>query len=290
MDNKLRSSRKILITVLICLIVAAVLICGVVYLMSKLSDYGSSAAITAEETPEEEEIIEQETVETVPENRYSTEGFYEIKGIKYYYHSGYEGIPGVDVSSYQSTIDWSAVKDAGVEFAMIRVGYRGWTTGVLDEDDRFKEHIEGALAAGLDVGVYFFSQALTVEEAVEEANFTVDLIKDYDITYPVIFDWEEVAAENARTNEMNMRLLTSCADAFCRTVEDAGYRGGIYFNQAYGYEQINLLSLKDYEFWLAEYAEYPTFAYDFQMWQYTDKGSVPGIDGNVDLNILFRKK
>ena len=173
---------------------------------------------------------------------------------------------------------------------MVRVGYRGWSSGELDLDDDFKAHIEGALNAGLDVGVYFFSQALNVDEAVEEALFTIEQIKDYDITLPVVFDWEEVDAESARTNEMDMRQLTSCAQAFCKTVEDAGYTGGVYFNQAYGYEQLNLYSLKDHVLWLAEYDEHPSFLYDFQMWQYTDSGTVPGIDGDVDMNILFRKK
>lgn len=290
MDNKLRSSRKILIIALVCVIAVIIVGWGIISLASRLLDYSQRTMISQEEMELTEDYSEELPVDTMPENRYTAEGFYEIKDIRYYYYSGYEGIPGVDVSSYQTDIDWEKVKESGIDFAMVRVGYRGWSSGELDLDDCFKEHIEGALAAGLDVGVYFFSQALTVDEAIEEAHYTIEQIKDYDISCPVVFDWEEVEAENARTNEMNMRILTSCAEAFCRTVEDAGYEGGIYFNQAYGYEQLNLYSLKDYTLWLAEYADYPTFLYDFQMWQYTNEGKVPGIEGNVDLNILFRRK
>ncbi len=289
MKNKLRSSRKLLIVMLICVIAVTFVVWGLVSLGTKLLDYGRSATIVDDEVQTEEPAVEK-PIEVMDENRYTAEGFYEIQGVRYYYYGGYEGIPGVDVSSFQSMIDWPAVKEAGVEFAMIRVGYRGWSSGELDLDDDFKAHIEGALNAGLDVGVYFFSQALNVDEAVEEALFTIEQIKDYDITLPVVFDWEEVDAESARTNEMDMRQLTSCAQAFCKTVEDVGYTGGVYFNQAYGYEQLNLYSLKDHVLWLAEYDDHPSFLYDFQMWQYTDSGTVPGIDGDVDMNILFRKK
>lgn len=289
MDNKLQSSQKILITVLICAVVFVFAAWGIAVLASRLMDYGSGTISSQEQTQTPLEQT-QPDIPQIPENRYNAEGFYEIGGIRYYYHSGYEGIPGVDVSSYQSDINWEAAKEAGIKFAMVRVGYRGWSTGELDLDNCFREHMEGALAAGLDVGVYFFSQALTVEEAEEEARYTLEQIKDYEITCPIVFDWEEVAAEDARTNEMDMRLLTACAEAFCRTIEEAGYEAGVYFNQAYGYEQLNLYSLQDHVFWLAEYAEYPTFLYDFKIWQYTNEGKVSGIEGDVDLNIMFRKK
>lgn len=290
MDNKLRSSRKILVGVLIGVIAAVVVACAVMVLASKLMAYGERHAVSGEKEQNDEVTVEVRDEPQVAENKYNPEGFYEINNIRYYYHSGYEGRPGVDVSSYQTDIDWQAVKEAGIEFAMIRAAYRGWTSGALSTDECFTDHIEGALAAGLDVGVYFFSQALTIEEAVEEAEYTLDLIRDYEIACPVVFDWEEVASDTARTNEMDMRMLTACAEAFCRTVEEAGYRGGVYFNQAYGYEQLNLYSLRGYVLWLAEYDTHPSFAYDFQLWQYTNEGSVPGINGDVDLNIMFRKK
>ena len=195
----------------------------------------------------------------------------------------------MDVSAYQTSVDLSAVKEAGIDFAMVRVGYRGYSSGELDEDDYFLSHLEGAIEAGLHVGVYFFSQALTPDEAREEAQYVLDKIEGYALQYPVVFDWEEMHVP-ARTDEMNMLMLTSCAQAFCETVEAAGYRAGVYFNQAYGYGQLNLVSLKDYVFWLAEYADTPSFSYDFQIWQYTNEGQVPGIEGPVDLNIAFHRK
>ena len=129
---------------------------------------------------------------------------------------------------------------------------------------------------------------MTPEEAVEEAEYVLNWIEGYDIRYPVVFDWEEVE-DTARTDDMNMLMLTSCAEAFCKTIEEAGYTASIYFNQVYGYTQLNLVSLMEYDFWLAEYAETPTFVYDFQMWQYTNEGTVSGISGPVDLNIYFKK-
>ena len=294
MKKKPRGNRAMtLIVVFICVALVFAALWGIVTGIAKLMHYGENATIQqepeTEETPSEEpeEVVVEE--EALNRNTYNTDGFYNIDGIRYYHGGDLEGVAGIDVSSYQKNIDWQAVKDAGIAFAMIRVGYRGYTTGELDEDDCFQEHMEGALAAGLDVGVYFFSQALTPEEAEEEAEYVLDKISDYSITYPVVFDWEEVQVQ-ARTDEMNMLMLTSCAQAFCQKVEEAGYRAGIYFNQAYGYEQLNLVSLKDYLFWLAEYDEVPSFAYAFQMWQYTNEGSVPGIEGPVDLNIYFRKR
>lgn len=289
MMHKLRSSRIILIV--ICLLALLAVVWGVLTVTTKLMDYSQRTAVKEQTVEEIEEEIEAEPQEEyAPKNTYSADGFYDINGIRYYYAGGCEGIAGVDVSSYQENVDWDAVKDAGVDFAIIRVGYRGWSTGELDLDDRFHDHMQGAISAGIDVGAYFFSQALTVDEAIEEALYTLEQIQGYDISYPIIFDWEEVEAPDARTNEMNMLLLTSCAEGFCQTIEEAGYDAGVYFNQAYGYQQLNLQSLMEYDFWLAEYASYPTFMYDFQMWQYTNEGTVPGIEGNVDLNISFRKK
>ncbi len=263
---------------------------GITALLDKLYQYGQSATIGSD--PEQSDVQqlpqEDDPRDQLPKNNYDPHGFYEENGILFYESDGVKGVPGVDVSAYQTEIDWQAVKDAGVEFAMIRVGYRGYSTGKLDLDDCFLSHIQGALDAGLDVGVYFFSQALTPEEAEEEANYVLTWIEGYDITYPVVFDWEEVDTE-ARTDEMNMLMLTSCAQRFCQVIEQAGYEAGVYFNQAYGYQQLNLVSLKDHTFWLAEYSQAPTFYYDFELWQYTNEGTVPGIDGPVDLNIRFIK-
>lgn len=193
---------------------------------------------------------------------------------------------GIDVSSHQGQIDWAAVAADGVEFAMIRVGYRGYTEGDTTMDELFYDNVRGALDHGIAVGVYFFSQAITEEEAVEEAEIVLRAVEGLDITYPVVFDWEDIPQE-ARTDGMDPVTLTGCAEAFCETVEAAGYRAGVYFNQVFGYQRYNLLTLEPYVFWLAQYDDVPDFHYDFQMWQYTDDGTVAGIEGPVDLNLSF---
>ena len=289
--------RMTLVIVFICVALAFAVLWGIVTGIEKLMHYGENATIETP-PPSSQEPVEPELPEIAPEaeealakNRYSADGFYERNGIRYYHGGDYEGVPGIDVSSYQEDIDWDAVKESGIEFAIIRVGYRGYKSGELDLDNCFVEHLEGALAAGLEVGVYFFSQALSPEEAKEEAVFVLEQIKDYPITYPVVYDWEEIdGATDARTNEMNMLMLTSCAQAFCETIKAGGYEPCIYFNQAYGYQQFNLLSLEEHMFWLAEYDPFPSFAYHFHMWQYTNEGVVPGIEGHVDMNIAFRIK
>lgn len=293
MKQKKRGNRGLrLVIIFICVALLFAVVWGITTVLDRLSRYGDSTVIQSEAAdpePEEENIAQQEeTEDPLPPNDYAPDGFDERNGFKIYSSDGIIGVPGIDVSAYQPDIDWTEVKASGIEFAMIRVGYRGYGSGKLDLDDCFLKHMQGALDAGLDVGVYFFSQALTPEEAVEEAEYVLTWIEGYDITCPVVFDWEEVDAP-ARTDDMNMVMLTSCAEAFCKTVEEAGYEAAVYFNQAYGYQQFNLVSLREYQFWLAEYADVPTFAYDFQMWQYTNEGTVPGINGPVDLNIYFKQ-
>ena len=196
-------------------------------------------------------------------------------------------IPGVDVSYYQGKIDWEQVKASGIEFAMIRLGYRGYgEEGKLMEDKMAYENLEGALDAGLQVGVYFFSQAITVEEAVEEAEFVLQRIKVYDITMPVVFDWEYIS-EEARTAKMDRRTLTDCYKAFSERIAQAGYTPMAYFNTYQSRQLMYLYELEDYPFWLALYSDRMTFPYRFEMWQYTDSGIVPGIEGEVDLNLYF---
>lgn len=282
-----------LVTIFLCVTLGFAAVWGITTMIAKLTDYGNSTSISdnREENPVDEPDHEEvsDPIETLPLNTYDPSGFYTENGLRRYRSEDMVGLAGIDVSSYQQTIDWQQVKNAGVDFAMIRVGYRGYVSGKLDLDDCFLNNMEGAANAGIPVGVYFFSQALTEQEAIEEAEYVLNWIKGYDIQYPVVFDWEEVPAE-ARTDNMNMLMLTSCALAFCKTIEEAGYTPAVYFNQAYGYQQFNLPSLKDYVFWLAAYEETPTFHYDFRMWQYTNQGAVAGISGAVDLNIYFKHK
>ena len=201
-----------------------------------------------------------------------------------------ESITGIDVSSWQKVIDWEQVKASGVEFAMIRLGYRGYEQGVLCMDKYAIANLDGAIAAGLDVGVYFFSQALTPEEAEEEAYYVVENLKPYQehITMPVVYDWEHVSDADARSNDMrDPDILTDCTLAFLQTVEAAGYRPMVYFNRTQSWKYLNLEELKDYEFWLAAYTQRMDFPYKIKMWQYTNKGRVPGIEGDCDINIYF---
>ena len=202
----------------------------------------------------------------------------------------YECLSGIDVSEFQYDIDWQRAAADGVDFAIIRSGYRGYTAGTIKEDPYFRQNIRGAMAAGVSVGVYFFSQATTVGEAKEEAEFVLGQIAGYEITMPVVYDLE-ILAENYRTYNMSRRSIYKCARAFCEAVRAAGYEPMIYMTKDLGYRKYALRELTDYGFWFAEYyTAYPSFVYDFEMWQYSDTGSVAGINGNVDLDLCLRRK
>ena len=195
-------------------------------------------------------------------------------------------VKGIDVSEWQGDIDWQQVKDSGVEFVIIRVGGRGTETGGLYADDMAQTYYEGATEAGLKVGAYIFAQSITVEEAVEEAEFVLDAVKDWDVQMPLVYDWEYVD-EVARTAAMDSRTLTDMAKAFCDTIEAAGYESMLYFGRSQSVDLLNLEELVDYPFWLAMYSTIMDYPYKIDMWQYTDQGTVPGISGNVDMNLLF---
>ena len=193
---------------------------------------------------------------------------------------------GIDVSEWQENIDWQQVKAAGVEFVMLRAGWRGSEQGLLFEDTLAQSHYAGAKAAGLKVGAYFFSQAVSVEEAVEEANFLLDIIKDWKLDMPVVYDWEHIQ-DSYRTGAVDAQLLTDCTKAFCDTVAEAGYQPMVYFNSTLSFDLLYLNELTDYKFWLAQYSNILQYPHRVDMWQYTETGSVPGIGGNVDINLYF---
>ena len=197
---------------------------------------------------------------------------------------------GIDVSKHNGAIDWSQVAADGIEFAFIRVGIRGYgAEGRLVEDEGFEENVESALANGLKVGVYFFSQATTVEEAVEEAEFVKQIIAPYKIECPVVFDVEKIADSEARMNKISVEDRTRMAITFCNEIEKAGYKSMIYYNMEMAALMLDLEQLEDYDKWFAYYNQDIYFPYDFKIWQYTDKGKVAGIDSDVDLNIAFEK-
>lgn len=230
-----------------------------------------------------------EAIEGVPVNRYGLEGFFtDERGRVHYERGGAAARMGIDVSFYQGEVDWPAVAADGVEFVLIRLGYRGYTEGGLKMDSRYEENLRGALDAGLDVGVYFFSQAVTPQEAREEAQFVLDTLAGQALSYPVVFDWEPITpGKEARTDGLDGETLTQCAAAFCAQIAQGGYTPAVYFNQDQGYLTYDLGRLSQYPFWLADYDSAPDFYYHFALWQYTHTGSVAGIQGNVDWNLDF---
>ena len=230
-------------------------------------------------------------LEGVPANELTEESFSSNDGRIEYTGTDYDVLRGVDVSEHQLDIDWKQVAASGVDYAYIRVGWRGYTEGGLFEDAYFERNIQGALDAGLHVGVYMFSQAVTVQEAIEEADFVLERIGKYNVTLPVVFDWEKIEAAEARSHGLTMELRTDCARAFCETVKSAGYVPCVYFNRNLGYYGYDLTRLTDYEFWFSlPESGFPNFYYACDMWQYSFTETVPGIAEPTDMNLWFIAK
>lgn len=194
---------------------------------------------------------------------------------------------GIDVSKWQNNIDWKKVKQSGVEFAMIRVGYRGSQTGKIVMDPYFTKNIKGALNNNIHVGIYFFSMAKTEAEAIEEADWTINAIKNYHITYPVAFDLESFGID--RLAGVSNSQLNKNAVAFLNRIQSAGYTAMHYGSKSKFGPVWNMNILNQYKIWLAHYTNKTNYAGKYNMWQYTSKGIVPGINGNVDLNIAYFK-
>lgn len=193
---------------------------------------------------------------------------------------------GVDVSKYQKKIDWETVAQAGVEFAIIRLGYRGMQSGALVEDPYFKENLKGAKEAGIKVGVYFFSQAVNAVEAVEEASMAIALLEGEELDYPIFIDTEG-GGGTARADSIDAATRTLVCQYFCKTIQNEGYKAGVYSGRNYYYNKLQADALEEYTIWLAEYRETPLYENRYDMWQYTSKGTVAGIEGNVDLNVSY---
>lgn len=193
---------------------------------------------------------------------------------------------GIDVSKWNKTIDWDAVKDAGIEFAIIRCGYRGAVNGALVLDPMYEQNIRGAIEADIPVGVYFFTQAVDEVEAIEEASAVISLIEEYDVDYPVFLDSESTGGVG-RADGLAADERTKIHKAFLETIAAAGYETGIYGSRNWLNDQVDMEELSSYKTWLAEYAEVPEYDGYYHMWQYTSKGTVDGIDTNVDLNLCY---
>ena len=208
---------------------------------------------------------------------------------------------GIDVSHHQGVINWSQVKACGMDFAMIRVGYRGYGSGAIYADDYFETNIRNALAAGMKVGIYFFSQALNEQEAREEASYTIQMIQKYNITYPVVFDWETAPGYRTYDAGLTKSQMNSLADTFCSMVSDAGYIPMVYANESDFTNRFDYSALSaKYYIWYARYiypyggttwyysgGPLPNTSLKYNMWQYMSDGTVPGINGNCDVNVTF---
>ncbi len=222
---------------------------------------------------------------------YDSDKFVKKNGKVSYTGDGYDTTLGVDVSYHQGEINWTKVKEAGYTFAYIRLGYRGYSkSGTLNVDTRYRENIVGAKAAGLQVGVYFFSQAISDAEAIEEANFVLENVKGYRLDLPIVFDPESIPDANARTDGVSGRVFTSNAMAFFQTIEKAGYSGMLYSNARWEALMFDMGLLKNYPIWYADYGKTPRTPYAFNIWQYTESGKVPGIKGRTDINVMMVPK
>ena len=197
---------------------------------------------------------------------------------------------GIDVSAYQKFIDWRTVKNSGIDFAIIRAGYRGYGNGRIVEDELFDYNIQEATKAGMDIGFYFYSQAISVEEAIQEAQFTLQLLSKYNvpIKYPIAIDTEKTPYGTGRADGMSKELRTEVVRAFCNEIQKAGYKTMIYSNKNWLLENLNITSL-NYDVWLAHYTDRTDYQYPYAIWQYTSTGHVNGIVGNVDMNIGYKK-
>ena len=207
--------------------------------------------------------------------------------MKYYVDGKQVSFVGADISKYQDYVDFVKLKKAGIDFVMLRVGARGYGSGQIVMDEYFAENIKRATDAGLLVGVYFFSQAVSEAEAVEEANVVIESVKEYNITYPIAFDMEHIDNDTARIDNLSKEEKTTIAKAFLDTIKNAGYNPIIYGDKEWLIKEIDMSKLTAYDVWLAQTEDVPDYPYQFTMWQYSTDATVDGIAGYANLNISF---
>jgi GH25 family lysozyme M1 (1,4-beta-N-acetylmuramidase) len=293
---------SLLTLAVIALVVTVIILTGQIRELEKKSETLAvyAAAVPEYTYPESTDVVTIDdaylgeisipALENVPRASYDYEKL-ALKNGRYEYAP--DGITtstiGIDVSYHNGTIDWAAVAADGIDFAMIRLGYRGYEEGIIKPDPKFEENIAGAVAAGLDVGVYFYSQAIDTDEALEEAEYVIDMLAPYPITYPVALDIEITEAEDVRANELSGAVLTEVTTVFCERIREEGLRPMVYANKRMAYLKLDMRKICKYDFWYAEYTADtpPTFDYDFRIWQYATDGRVAGIDNDVDMNICF---
>lgn len=240
---------------------------------------------------DQDEYVFAPVLDGVKKHNYSEENFVETDDgeMQYIENGTVVSHKGIDVSKYQGDIDWAAVASDGVEYAFVRLGLRGYGSGKLVLDEYFDQNMRGADAAGIKTGVYFFTQAITVEEAVEEADYVLDNIKDYNVSYPIVFDVEMIVNDDGRANGLSQKERTDITIAFCDRIKAAGFTPMIYGNVKCFTKLLDMTRLNDYEKWYAFYDDYMYMPYEVGIWQYTEKGKVAGINTGVDLNISYKE-
>lgn len=286
--RRLTIKQKIVLCAIVLFFIA--FISAVIIIINVLASASRPVNVIREIESEVEEVGEYDT--NAPFHTYDFKNIVDKYGFKYYYdNSGLQKSKlGIDVSYAQKEIDWQKVKSAGIDFAIIRLGYRGYETGNLHTDEFFEVNVSNAIDAGIEVGVYFFSQAVSVSEAREEAEYVLSTIQDKNITYPVVFDWEVITEAPARTDSVTSDVLSECALEFCSVIESAGFKPMIYASLNLlrsRYDKYNIDMISKYDLWLAEYKDHPDYPYEFKMWQYTNEGKIDGIDFATDLNVYF---
>lgn len=262
---------------------------------SKTTDAETEEETTPDKDGKHVEVVFRDgTSEWIPINPYWKKNNYDFANLVskndllHYYSDGKQvSYLGVDLSKYQKTVDFAAIQSEGIDYCMLRVGSRGYETGNIQEDEKFQEYIAGAEAVGMPIGLYFFSQAVTEEEAIEEANFVISKIGEHKITYPIAFDMEFIENDDSRIETLTKTEKSNIALAFLNRIEEAGYVGMLYGNKEWLLKRIELHRFEDYDIWLAQEDDIPDYPYMYSMWQYSRQGEVYGIDGYVDLNISF---
>ena len=252
------------------------------------ADPEDPGAMKKEEAAQEEPLPTVEAIIEPEANPYGRLDFQYDRN-NYLYCLRQDSYPGVDVSAFQRDIDWQQVKDSGIRFAMLRLGYRGYESGKLVEDEYVQKNLKATKEVGMPIGAYFFSQALTIKEVDEEIAFMLKVLGDYELHMPIVLDWE-IPTEDARTAKMDARTLTALQEYFCETMVEKGYTPMVYFNWHQSNTLLYLNELEAYPFWLALYSNRMTYPYHVEMWQYTASGRVPGIPGEVDINVYMPKQ
>lgn len=234
---------------------------------------------------------ETEILDDVPKHDYDLSKFTHDGSKLSYADDRYSYRLGIDVSHHQGSIDFAKVKAAGFDFVFLRIGYRGYgEAGTINADKKFAEYYQQAKAAGLDVGVYFFAQAINETEAGEEADFVINTLKGYELDLPVVYDPESILDDVARTDNVSGEQFTKNTIAFCQKISDAGYGTMVYSNMLWEAFEFDMTKISDYPIWYADYEALPQTPYEFSYWQYSNEGTVDGVSGAVDVDIELIKK